>query len=163
MIDVFRHGQRLPRVADFQAGRPVLVSACLVGMQTRYDGTDGLNAELVGRLSGANWLPVCPEELGGLPTPRPPADMVGGDGHDVLAGRARVIDINGQDVTAAFVEGARRVLATAQRLGVQVCYLKARSPSCGLTPCWTTAGHRRGIGVCAALLAENGIEIIEID
>jgi uncharacterized protein YbbK (DUF523 family) len=162
-MDVFRHGQRLPRVADFKSPDFVLVSACLAGMATRYDGTDAYNAELMGKLAGVNWVPVCPEELGGLPTPRPPADLVGGDGHDVLRGKARVMTADGRDVTAAFVEGAQAVLEVARRLKVRACYLKGRSPSCGLNPSRAAAGHMRGIGVCAALLIESGFKVIEVD
>ncbi len=144
------------------SGEVVLVSACLAGLATRYDATDAFNEDLMHRLSGKHWVPVCPEELGGLPTPRPPADLAGGDGHAVLRGEARVIAADGRDVSAAFVEGARRVLEVARRMGARTCYLAARSPSCGLTPCRASAGHERGRGVCAALLVEEGLTVIEV-
>lgn len=73
----------------------------------------------------------CPEQAGGLGTPRAAAELVGGDGYDVLDGRARVVDANGVDVTEAFVAGAHRALAAARRAGCAEAVLMPRSPSCG--------------------------------
>jgi len=161
-MDVFRHGERIEGpVADFR-GQVVLVSACLVGMPTRYDGSHALDPELVRRLAGASWVPVCPEEAGGLPTPRPPAELAGGDGFDVLRGRARVLTADGTDVSAAFLAGAGHVLEVARRLKPVACYLKGGSPSCGSKPSRGSAGKARGVGVCAALLIENGFNVVEI-
>jgi uncharacterized protein YbbK (DUF523 family) len=161
MTDVCRHGESFPRLIDFTSGEVVLVSACLVGMPTRYDGSHALNEELMRKLADCRWVPVCPEELGGLPTPRPAADLVGGDGAGVLRGSARVVDVNGKDVTAAFAQGAQRVLEVAKRLKVSRCYLKGRSPSCGARAS-ESGGKVRGEGVCAALLRENGFEVVEV-
>ena len=123
-----------------------LVSACLMGLKTRYDGKvfTSRPCELV--LDDAIWLPVCPEQLGGLSTPRTAADLVGGDGHDVLASRARVITKDGTDVTENFIEGARQVLEIALRQKISGIFLKSGSPSCGLTP---------RLGVTAALLSQH--------
>lgn len=130
----------------------VLVSGCLTGLCTRYDGLAKPSAACLERLAHCRWIPVCPEQLGGLPTPRQPADLVGGDGNDVLAGRAAVIDRDGKNVTEQFVRGARQCLLIAGDQNIKVALLKARSPSCGLTP---------NIGVTAALLSANGIKVIE--
>ena len=142
--------------------RPMLVSACLMGRPTRYDGRLSPNLELVELLRGRNFLAVCPEQLGGLATPRTPADIVGGDGRDVLAGRARVVDREGRDVTGPFVRGAEVVLDVARRLGVRRCFLKDRSPSCGVHPFCSGDVNRPAPGVLAALLRESGLELIEI-
>ena len=99
-------------------------------------------------LNGQCWIPVCPEQLGGLATPRTPANLVGGDGHDVLAGRAAVIDANGLDVSAEFIRGAEQVLAIARAQNITLALLKSRSPSCGLG---------QPTGVTAALLLTNGL------
>jgi len=96
-------------------------------------------------------IPVCPEQLGGLPTPRPPAEILGGDGADVLSGTARVINLRGEEVTEAFMRGAEEVLRLARLLGVRRAFLKAKSPSCGLEP----------LGVTAALLLREGLELHE--
>jgi uncharacterized protein YbbK (DUF523 family) len=108
-------------------------------------------------------IPVCPEQLGGLPTPRPPSIIVDGDGEAVLRGQARVVNDRGDDVTEAFVKGARETLALAKLTGAYKAFLKGKSPSCGLrTPyCETETGS--GIGVTAALLLRNGIEIVEVN
>ena len=103
-------------------------------------------------LSEYHWIPVCPEQLGGLATPRTAADMVGGDGHDVLAGKAKVLNREGIDVTNQFIRGAKQCLAIAQAQGIETAFLKAKSPSCGLQP---------KIGVTAALLTQHGIRVIE--
>ena len=129
-----------------------LVSACLTGLCTRYDGQSKPSPACQEYLAGRKWIPVCPEQLGGLPTPRTAADLSGGDGYDILAGKASVIDKKGKDVTQQFILGARQCLAIAQSQNVTTALFKARSPSCGLTPV---------TGVTAALLSENGIKVIE--
>jgi len=129
-----------------------IVSACLTGLCTRYDGESKPSSACLERLRGHRWIPVCPEQLGGLPTPRTAADLVGGDGNDVLAGRASVVDRQGRDVTDQFIIGAHLCLAIARAQHISTALLKARSPSCGLND---------KTGVTAALLAANGIKIIE--
>ena len=133
--------------------RLILVSACLAGLQTRYDNKVVDHPQCREALEGCIWIPVCPEQLGGLPTPRCPADIVGGDGGDVLKGRARVVGNDGTDLTEQFVRGAEMVLDIASRLEVEKVYLKARSPSCGVTK----------TGVTAALLRSHGFELEEYD
>jgi uncharacterized protein YbbK (DUF523 family) len=129
-----------------------LVSACLVGLPTRYDGVSRPSTDCRLALAGSLWVPVCPEQLGGLPTPRPPADLVGGDGAAVLAGRARVVTREGLDVTDRFIRGAELVLTLALELGVSSAYLKSGSPSCGCG---------RVLGVTAALLQREGFAVRE--
>jgi uncharacterized protein YbbK (DUF523 family) len=131
-----------------------LASACLTGLKTRYDGRIITIAACRKAVAGGIYIPVCPEQLGGLPTPRTAADLVGGDGHDVLAGRARVLDRTGKDVTENFILGARQVLAIAREQDIAKVIFKARSPSCGLVP---------KLGVTAALLQEQGYDIIELE
>lgn len=127
-----------------------LVSACLVGLRTRYDGRLRPDEACRMALAGTLWVPVCPEQLGGLPTPRPAADIVGGSGVDVLAGRARVVNRIQEDVTDQFLLGAERVLAIARARQVKAVFLKSRSPSCGVTPL---------PGVTAALLQAHGFPV----
>ena len=129
-----------------------LVSSCLVGLPTRYDGRSLPSPECRGELAGAVWVPVCPEQLGGLPTPRPPADLMGGDGEAVLDGTGRVITREGVDVTANFLRGAELVLSLARELRVAEVFLKSGSPSCG---CGLV------LGVTAALLRREGVAVRE--
>ncbi|MBU0945016.1 MAG: DUF523 domain-containing protein [Proteobacteria bacterium] len=129
-----------------------LVSACLVGLCTRYDDKKKPNPDCLKFLEGSTWIPVCPEQLGGLPTPRPAADIIGGDGRDVLQGRARVCTKEGEDVTASFSKGARQVLEIALLQEISGVCLKARSPSCAVSGT---------LGVTAALLADHGYPLHE--
>lgn len=129
-----------------------LVSACLVGLCTRYDGRVKDSSACLARLTQAIWIPVCPEQLGGLPTPREAADITGGDGADVLAGKARVLTASGIDLTGPFIRGAEEVLKIARAQNIREVLLKARSPSCAVS------GR---IGVTAALLRAAGLRLTE--
>lgn len=129
-----------------------LVSACLVGLCTRYDGKVKENPDCIASLENAHWMPICPEQLGGLPTPREAADICGGDGSDVLAGTARVLTKSGLDLTEQFIRGAKQVLLLALSQNIQAVFLKARSPSCAVN------GR---IGVTAAILRAAGFQLTE--
>ena len=131
-----------------------LLSACLIGLKTRYDGKIITSDACRRVVAGGICIPVCPEQLGGLPTPRTAADLVGGEGNDVLAGRARVITRAGEDVTGNFIRGAREVLKIAGQNDIARVILKSGSPSCGLAP---------KLGVTAALLQAEGYEIVEME
>ncbi|MEV7782784.1 DUF523 domain-containing protein [Kitasatospora sp. NPDC088351] len=141
---------------------PILVSACLAGVPCRYDGRAKTSAAAVGLVEAGQAVVVCPEVAGGLATPRPAAEIVGGDGEDVLAGRARVVDVTGADCTGAFLDGARQALAAAEAAGARRALLMARSPSCGCGRVYDgtfTGALRPGDGVTAALLRRAGIEV----
>lgn len=142
----------------------VLVSACLLGRACRFDGKDKLVRELQDALRAekAEAVPFCPEEAGGLGTPRPKAVIVGGDGEDVLDGNARVLNDRGEDVTPAFLDGARQAVDAARQHGCAVAYLKERSPSCGCAQVHTEKGVVRGCGVTTALLRRGGIATVSV-
>jgi len=142
----------------------VLVSSCLLGEPVRYHGGDALCAsEVLDRWRAEGRLvPACPETAGGLPVPRPPAEITGGDGGDVLRGEAFVGDRSGADLTVAFVEGARLTVAAAVASGVRVAILKDGSPSCATSYVYdgTFRGQRGpGLGVTAAALERAGIKV----
>lgn len=136
------------------------ISACLLGVACRYDGRRLPNDGLIQIAGQESPVPICPEQLGGLPTPRPPAEIKGGTGADVLDGRARVMDDEGRDVTAAFVRGATETLRLCERLGVSEVVLKSRSPSCGAGEIYNNRVLINGDGVTAALLRRQGIQVI---
>ncbi|MFN2595194.1 MAG: DUF523 domain-containing protein [Actinomycetota bacterium] len=142
--------------------KPVIVSACLAGRKCRFDGKANPDDE-VGRLvAEGRAILVCPEVDGGLGTPRPPAEIVGGDGRDVIGGSARVVTNAGEDVTAAYLAGAIRALEAARSAGAKEAILKARSPSCGKGRIYDGSFSRvlvKGDGVTAALLEQHGIEV----
>jgi uncharacterized protein YbbK (DUF523 family) len=131
-----------------------LVSACLIGLCTRYDGCSKPNKACQAYLKQLSlcYIPLCPEQLGGLSTPRTAADLCGGDGLAVLRGEAAVIDRNGVEVSSRFIAGAEAVLQIARSQDITLALLKSGSPSCGLTPV---------TGVTAALLLEHGIRVVE--
>lgn len=136
----------------------ILVSACLCGIRCRYDGGTKPVAEFVEMLGRGECIPFCPEQLGLLTTPREPAEISGGDGFDVLDGRAAVLlrDRPG-DVTEEFLLGARRSLQIAALYRPGTIFLKERSPSCAL---------REGPGapgVAAAALMRAGWRLEAVD
>ncbi|MCL6450941.1 MAG: DUF523 domain-containing protein [Acetobacteraceae bacterium] len=138
----------------------VLVSACLLGLCCRYDGGSCPDDGVRKRARRERLVPFCPEQLGGLSTPRPPARLVGGDGVDVLEGRAWVQDADGRDVTAAFLRGAEQALLLARAVGADRAWLKDLSPSCGVARVHGEGGTTRpGMGVAAAALARSGLKV----
>ncbi len=107
----------------------IAVSACLLGHNCRYDGQTKKNLALVKRLESEEILPICPEQLGGLPTPRDPSNLVGGDGFGVLDGNTRVVNIYGLDNTRAFIDGAYAALNQTKEHNITRCFLTDKSPS----------------------------------
>lgn len=141
----------------------IIVSGCLAGIPCSHDGRSRERARIKALVKSGRAIPVCPEQLGGRPTPRETTELTGGDGKAVLAGRAQAVTREGRDVTAEFVKGAERVLAVARRHGCRLAVLKARSPSCGRGEIYdgSFSGERiAGDGVTAALLAEEGLTVI---
>ena len=141
----------------------LLISACLLGQRVRYDGGGFDPVQLLldwqskGRL-----VVVCPEVAGGLPTPRPPAEIPGGQGALVLAGEQVVVTDQGEDVSAAFIRGAEQALALVRKHRIRYALLKARSPSCGNVENYdgSFSGVRvSGEGVTAAALRQAGVRV----
>ncbi|WP_333630425.1 DUF523 domain-containing protein [Agrobacterium cavarae] len=143
----------------------ILISACLLGHAVRYDGKGKPlhhpaieRWQLEGRL-----VTICPEMAGGMPVPRPPAEIENGaSGLDVLEGRARVLEITGADVTDEFIAGANKALAFAKQHGCAYALLIDGSPSCGSIAIYdgTFSGVKHaGHGVTAALLSRAGIKV----
>lgn len=141
----------------------VLVSGCVVGMHCRYNSAADVKEDVMLRLKETNFVPLCPEQLGGLPTPRPRAWISSGDGSDVLSGRSAILTEAGEDVTDNFVRGAKEAELIVKLLGIKSAYMKNKSPSCGYGKIWSASGGLvDGNGVCAALLAQNNVEIIPV-
>ena len=134
----------------------ILVSYCLLGEPCRYDGCSRLDRQVVElHRAGHTLIPVCPEVLGGLDTPRVPAE---------LQPDGRVVNEDGEDVTAAYRAGAEKALEIARKNGCTVAVLKARSPSCGCGEVYDgTFSHQvvSGWGVAARLLREAGITVMD--
>lgn len=140
----------------------LIVSACLLGVNSCYDGRNRANKKVIEFCKKFNTLVICPEILGGLPVPRPPAEIVKGDGNSVLARKGKVVNREGEDVTEYFLRGAKEVLKIAKSKKVKFAILKARSPSCGSG--WIYDGSfsgklKKGDGVSSAILKRNGINV----
>lgn len=142
----------------------VLVSACLTGRRVRYDGA--VISETHSILN--RWeqerrvVPFCPEVAGGLPVPRPPAECSGGDGRAVLGGHCRVLNVNGEDITTCFVEGATRTVELTRLQEIKIAVLKDGSPSCGSTYIYDgsfSETRMPGKGVTSVLLEAAGIRV----
>lgn len=133
-----------------------------MGYNCKYTGGNNYCPELKKLLYKDLLIPVCPEELGGLSTPRLPARFDHADGRAVLEGRAKINDESGRDVTENFLTGAFKALRIAKKNGVYLAVLKERSPSCGSSQVYIAARGERpvqGTGVTAALLQQSGIKV----
>ena len=130
----------------------LLVSACLMGVGCRYDGQNNQIPQLKELMKKHTCIPVCPEIFGGLPTPRPPAELQGG----------KVVNKEGQDVTQAFVRGTAEVLRLAKLYGCKAALLKERSPSCGCGQIYDgtfTGTLVEGDGLTTQMLKRNGVTV----
>jgi len=142
-----------------------LCSACLLGLECRYDGKSNLEKasdELLKEFKEGKIIPVCPEQLGGLPTPRSGARICSGDGRDVLDGKTQLLTDDCQDVTRQYIKGAYEALKIATALGIQEVILKQKSPSCGCGYIQGGLDERKtigGDGVTTALFKRNGIKV----
>ena len=140
----------------------VLVSACLLDIPCRYDCRSKSRPDVFEDLDIIP-VPICPEQLGGLPTPRSPSYFVGGDGNDVLKDKAILMNREGIDVTKHFIHGADNVCRLARLLNIKWAILKEKSPSCGTHQVWLKDRLISGIGVTAAMLEQMGVSLLNED
>lgn len=133
----------------------IIISACLLGVNCRYNGGGELATEWLEVLKGHQLIPVCPEQLGGMTTPREPSEIVS-------ESPLRVESKSGTNVTGAFEKGAIETLKLAELLGVRCAVLKERSPSCGVNAIYNgTFSNVRipGMGITARLLKNSGLMV----
>ena len=141
----------------------ILISACLVGINCMYNGASDPRRRFIEQMASGGLLPLCPEQLGGLPTPMPPSEIVGGTGEDVLDGNARIHTKHGHDVTQAFLRGANQALYLAKLVRPHEIILKQNSPSCGCGCIYDgtfTGTIRQGNGVTTALLLREKFRVL---
>lgn len=143
------------------ARRTILVSACLLGLRTRYNGETRSNDAVIDFLEKGNWLPipVCPEQLGGMPTPRPDAEFKIGDGAALLDGNGLLVNSMGADVGSLFLQGAEQTAAIACHCNCSIALLKERSPSCGVHYIYCNGELIKGSGVTATSLQQKGLSL----
>ena len=134
----------------------ILVSACLCGVNCKYNGKNNLNEEMLELLKKGEVLLVCPEQMGGLETPRNPSEI------KIINNEVKVFMKDGRDVTENYKKGAEEVLRLAKELNINKAILKKKSPSCGCGEIYDgtfTGTLTKGNGITAALLLDNGIEV----
>ncbi len=141
-----------------------IVSACLLGIKCAWDGKDRYrNKKVIELLRKETLIPLCPEQLGGLVTPREFQEIEKGSGDNVLDGKSRVKNRIGQDVTRQFIGGAKEALKIAKQYNIKEFIAKSRSPSCGCGSIYDGSFSKRlikGDGVTVALFKRNGIKVI---
>ena len=141
----------------------ILVSACLLGINCKYNGDNNKNEKVEEYLKDKKFILVCPEQLGGLTTPREPSEIIKLGGNGVIDGKTSVINNKRLDVTKEFKKGAVEALKIANLYQCKKAILKEGSPSCGSSLIYdgTFKGKKiSGVGVTTALLRKNGIEVI---
>lgn len=141
----------------------ILVSACLLGINCKYTGDNNKNTNVIEYLKDKEFMLICPEQLGGLSTPRQPAEIISLDGYAVLKGGSSVVDNKRQNVTDCFLKGAQESLKIAKIYNCKEAILKEGSPSCGSNFIYDgtfSSTKKKGAGVTTALLRSNGINVI---
>ena len=144
----------------------IIVSACLLGENCKYSGGNNKSENVIKYLEDKEYILVCPEQLGGLSTPRNPSEIItygNKDGNDVLSGCTKVLSNKGIDVTKNFIQGAEETLKIAKEHNAKTAILKAGSPSCGYKKIYdgTFLGNKiQGMGVTAAILNKENIELL---
>ncbi len=138
----------------------IFVSACLVGINCKYNGGNNYNEKIFDMVKEGKAIPICPEQLGGLSTPRDPTEIKN------INGKIYAINNKGNDVTAQFERGANEVLKLAKSLNIKKAILQPRSPSCGIGKIYSGNFDNKlidGDGILVQLLKENGIEVVSCD
>ena len=142
---------------DIKRKEKILVSACLAGINCKYNGGNNLNEKIVKLVKEGRAILVCPEQLGGLPTPRIPSEIVV---------NKKVINKEGVDVTKQFCKGAEETLKIAKQYNIKKAILKSKSQSCGYGKIYDgnfTGNLIEGNGITTNLLLQNGIKVISSD
>lgn len=145
-----------------------LCSACLVGINCKWNGKSNSIPKLIKKFRTGELLAICPEQLGGLATPRPPCGILNATGKEVIINQAKVINHKGKNYTKEFLKGSKKVLKIAKELGIKEAILKRTSPCCGVKKTWQMRrqGNKYknylvdGDGVLTALLKRNGLKVI---
>lgn len=142
--------------------KPILVSACLLGLNTRYDGRTKRSQDVIDYLESHNLvaIPICPEQLAGLPTPREETRFIRGDGNAVWQGQGEVASKSGHPMNDVFCKGAEEVLKIALLTGARTALLKERSPSCGVHQVYLGSEKVPGAGVTTARLTREGFTVL---
>ncbi|SHK23236.1 Uncharacterized conserved protein YbbK, DUF523 family [Hathewaya proteolytica DSM 3090] len=140
----------------------VVVSACLCGVNCKYNGENNYNEKVAKLFREKKAVLICPEQMGGLSTPRLPCEISNSGGEEVLCHKAKVVNCKGEDCTEQFLKGAEEALNIAKAVGADSAILKSKSPSCGCGKIYDgkfSGQLKQGNGVTAALFLKNGIKV----
>ncbi|MFH1631671.1 MAG: DUF523 domain-containing protein [bacterium] len=143
-----------------------LISACLLGLNCRYNGKSKLSKKAKDVFASGEAILICPEMLAKLGIPRDACEIVGGDGFDVLEGRAKIVSKSGKNMTSVYLKAAKDSFKIIEKFNIKKAYLKSGSPTCGAGKIYSgifDGNKKTGFGVFSALLKNNGIELEEID
>ena len=146
----------------FPPNKILFVSACLAGVNCTFRGKNHLNNRIEKLVSNRLAIALCPEVLGGLGVPRENIELVGGDGNDILDGKARAINVKGRDVTKNLILGSGKILKILKTYDIKEAVLKSNSPTCGTGRIYDGTFSntlKSGDGILAALLKRNGIKV----
>ena len=138
----------------------ILVSSCLLGINCKYNGKNNYNEKIEKILKTEEVLPLCAEQLGGLTTPRSPAEI------KIINGEKRVFNKLGEDVTENFLRGANEILKMVKKFNIKKAILKEKSPSCGKGLIYSGNFDEKlvnGNGILVDLLIENGVEVLTLE
>jgi len=138
----------------------ILVSACLLGLRCCYNGCNNTYQPVLDLRDKYILIPVCPEQLGGLQTPRPPSFFIKGDGSQTLEGIDNLINDQNENVSSHFRKGAEEALKICRLFNIKTAILKERSPSCGTHQIYLKEKLTKGMGVTATILKSNDIRIM---
>lgn len=138
----------------------ILVSACLLGLRCCYNGCDNTDQSVLDMREKYILIPACPEQLGGLQTPRPPSFFIKGDGSQTIEGIDNLINDQNENVSSQFRNGAEETLKICQLFNIKTAILKEKSPSCGTHQIYLKEKLTKGIGVTATILKSNDIRVM---
>jgi uncharacterized protein YbbK (DUF523 family) len=145
---------------DTRSNKKLLVSACLAGINCTFRGKNNLSDKIKRLVDDGIAIALCPEVFASLGVPRENIELSGGDGDDVLDGKAKAISSGGKDVTKSVIAGANKILKVIEKYGIKKAILKSNSPTCGVGRIYDGTFSntlKNGDGVLAALLKRNGI------
>ena len=138
----------------------ILVSACLLGLRCCYNGCDNMDQSVLDMREKYILIPACPEQLGGLQTPRPPSFFIKGDGSQTIEGIDNLINDQNENVSSQFRNGAEETLKICQLFNIKTAILKEKSPSCGTHQIYLKEKLTKGMGVTATILKSNDIRVM---
>lgn len=137
----------------------ILVSACLIGVPCRYNGTSALNEKLLEELREEVILAICPEVISGLGIPRIPFELPSLNYEKIIEGKEKILNKDNKDITDSILKGLFEIIEIVKLMRVKKAYLKEKSPCCGVSYIYINGIKKNGMGIFTYLLTKNGIKV----